>query len=70
MTPGLMKAFEKGQRCANDWRPHVEFLERLVPVYPQIEQDVAALRSKLDFLDVLCETGLGIAQAMRDNNGA
>lgn len=66
MTPALLREFSRGLACSNEWRPHVEYLERLAEVYPPLQTAAKELRSKLEFLQTLCETGQGIAEAMRE----
>lgn len=61
----LERALQKGLGCCNSHRPAIEYLEQLATVCPEIEPLVAELRLKLEHLDKMCRTGLGLTQ----NNG-
>jgi hypothetical protein len=55
--PKLVAEFAKGLRCCNDVRPQVLVLEQLAAVAPQYAPAVAELKSKLEYLQTLCELG-------------
>lgn len=58
LTPAQKKAFQDGIATANTIRPQVEYLERIVQGVPHIADDVADIRTRVDYLQTMCETCL------------
>lgn len=64
-TAALQKSLQKGSGVCVNLLSQVEYLEELAKAAPEIEQDVARIRLKLEHLDMLCRTGLnGVATTL------
>ena len=65
LTPTQLRAFERGIAAANEARPTVEYLERVAADVPHIQERVQELRTRLDYLQNMCETCIAADRASK-----
>lgn len=69
-TVALHNSLRKGAACALNLQPQIEYLEELAKALPELDQDITALRLKVEHLDRACKVGLkGVAASMTQNDG-
>jgi len=70
LTPAQVRTLEKCLACVNNNLAKVEYLEAVAEVYPMIKQQVEELRTRIDYLKALSETGLAMHTAMSTSSPA
>lgn len=67
LTPAQRKAFQDSLATVNTVRPQLEYLERVAQSVPHIADDVSAMRTRLDYLQTMCETCLNVDAELRQS---
>lgn len=64
LTAAQRKAMMDALASVNTIRPQVEYLERVAQGAPHLAEDVADLRTRMDYLQTFCETAIAADQGM------